>query len=126
MTTLVTHRAARAAVFAGGILLALGPAAPAPAQTWTGGGNPDPNWNDPANWSGGTPVSGLTTAITFAGTNNLNPNQNIAGTFVLNSLTFAAGAGSFNLGGNALQFDGNNPSIVQSSASDQTITCAVL
>src|SRR5262249_26114332 len=63
------------------------PVASADAQTWAGGGG-DNNWSTAANWSGGTPVSANTTNVTFSGSTRLAPNQNIAGPFKLNTLTF--------------------------------------
>src|SRR5437016_125915 len=60
-------------------LLAL--ARPAAAQfTWTGNGA-DNNWSTAANWSGGVPVSGSGTSITFAGSNRLSPVQDIVDPF---------------------------------------------
>jgi autotransporter-associated beta strand protein len=123
MASLLTNRLIRSRVLVGGIALSVGLSARA-QSTWTGLGG-DANWSSGANWSGGTPGSGLTTAVTFAGGTNLNPNQNIANPFVLNSLTFAAGTAPFNLGGNGLRFDGTTPAISQASAVDQTITSPV-
>jgi autotransporter-associated beta strand protein len=103
---------------------------PAATWTWTGlGGNV--NWNTGSNWSPGTiPASASTTDLIFAGTTNTGTalvplNQNIATPFLLNNLTFAAGAGSFYLGGGAMRFDGGNSnSITQTSSSAQSIANA--
>src|SRR3954470_21272414 len=52
----------------------------ASGQVWTGGGTTG-DWGDPSNWTPGVPASSPATAITFAGSNNLNTNQNIANPF---------------------------------------------
>src|SRR5262245_51732783 len=94
----------------------------APGQTWSGAGG-NGNWSTGANWVGNTPpASGTTTAVTLAGTTNLTTNQDVANPLTLNSLTFAAGAGAFTVGGNALSFDGTTPSITQSSSANQSVT----
>src|SRR4051794_38476345 len=116
----------RRALFA---VLALGLAAQplAGQSTWTGGGT-DSFWNTPANWSGGTPASGSATAVTFAGSTRLTPNQNIASPFILNSLTFDPTAGAFVLGGSGLSFALNGstlPTLTQSSASNVSINEAL-
>jgi autotransporter-associated beta strand protein len=101
-------------------------APPAVAQsTWTGGSAVDSNWSTAANWSGGTPVSASTAGVTLAGTTRLTPNQNIANPFSLNSLTFDSTAGSFNLGGNGLNFLSNGatlPTLTQGSANGQMVS----
>jgi len=97
-----------AAVFA-----ALLVSAPLAAQsTWNGAGGNGlwSNGGATGNWSGAAaPASGVTTAIIFDGTSQLTTTQNItaAGTpFILNTLTFNAGAGAFSIGGNELRFGG--------------------
>ena len=96
--------------------------APAAAQTWNGGGA-DGNWSTAANWISGTvPVSSMDTAVTFAGTTNLAPNQNIANPLMLNSLTFASGAGSFTLGGSALDFHTSSANVLPSITINGTQT----
>lgn len=90
---------------------------PALAQTWTGNGSPTGFWSDFFHWAGFTvPVSAPTTAITFAGNRQLNTVQNIASVFDLHALTFASGAGSFALSGNALRFAGTASTFTQNSA----------
>ncbi len=80
---------------------------PSQAQTWTGAGFTN-SWAETQNWAGlAQPVSGAGTAVTFAGGVRLNPLQNIAAVFQLNSLGFASNAGAFSLGGNALRFAGS-------------------
>lgn len=93
---------------------------------WTGtGGNV--NWNTPGNWNSGTiPTSNPATDLIFAGNTNTGTalvplNQNIAGTFQLNSIAFSPTAGTFFLGGNPLAFTGSGNTITQNSASAQNI-----
>ena len=100
----------------------------ASAQTWNGGGAND-NWSTGGaggNWSGATaPLSGTTTALTFAGTNRLTPFNDITDPFTFNTLTFASGAGAFNLGGSPLFVDGATRSIVSNTASNVAISSNV-
>ncbi|MBS0656820.1 MAG: autotransporter-associated beta strand repeat-containing protein [Verrucomicrobia bacterium] len=97
------------------LLLALGCAGlantpgPLTAATWDGGlshNNFTVNdlWSTPNNWvEGAAPVSSATTDITFALSGlRTTATQNIAGTFNLRNLTFAAGANVTQLSGNAL------------------------
>jgi fibronectin-binding autotransporter adhesin len=110
------------AAFAGALALT-----PAPAQTWSGGGGSG-SWSNDANWTGGSrPASSATTAITFAGTNQLTTTQDIPNPpLLLNSLTFDATAGAFTVGGtNELRFSGASPTLVQSSANPISITTPV-
>ncbi|HEX8077344.1 MAG TPA: autotransporter-associated beta strand repeat-containing protein, partial [Chthoniobacterales bacterium] len=108
------------------ILLAAIRWAHAGSWTWTGNAG-NANWSSTGNWNlGSAPASASTTDIVFSGTNNpgtaLVPlNQNLANPFQLNSLSFAGGAGSFFLGGNALAFTGAASSITQTSANAQSI-----
>jgi fibronectin-binding autotransporter adhesin len=84
-----------------GLTLAL--AAPAAAQTWTGIG--DNNWTSSANWSGFVaPVSGINTGLAFGPTIASAMTNDFAGTFVVNSLGFGAGAPAYTLAGNPLAF----------------------
>ena len=105
--------------------LSVAPAARAATYTWTGGGS-NADWSAVANWNGGVPVSALDTAVVFAGTSNLAPQQNSAGSFLLNALSFDGTAGAFVLGGSgALDFrtstGGLLPTLTQNSAIVQTI-----
>jgi fibronectin-binding autotransporter adhesin len=92
----------------------LAPAAFA-ANTWNGGGAPDGNWSNPANWDGATPD--YATALTFAGTANLVTNNDSATAGVV-GLTFSSGAGAFTLNGSSVTLGGN---IVNSSTTVQTV-----
>src|SRR5262249_25293079 len=80
----------------------------APAQSvWTGaGGNGD--WNNVGNWTT-VPTSSATTVLLFAGTSQLNTNQNIANPLDLNSLSFDVSAGAFVINTGALRFQANGP-----------------
>lgn len=97
----------------------------ASAQTWNGGGAND-NWSTGGaggNWSGAAaPVSGMSTSLTFAGTTRLTPFNDITDPFTLNTLTFAAGAGAFNLDGSPLLIDGATRSIVSNTAANVSIS----
>jgi len=109
-------------------VLFVGSAAHAPAQTiWIGGGvNGD--WNNPSNWTPGTPASSPTTQLLFATANNLATSQNIANPFDLNSLTFDVSAGAFSIGSGALRFQANGatgPQLLINTAAPITITSPV-
>jgi fibronectin-binding autotransporter adhesin len=97
-------------------LLIAGMGTQAHAQTWTGESGFFNLWSDPLNWQGlQVPRSAATTAITFAGASRRTPVQNLASAFSLNSLTFASGAGAFQLQGSALRFTGPGAQLVQNS-----------
>ncbi|MFM8803948.1 MAG: hypothetical protein ACKOK8_08575, partial [Planctomycetia bacterium] len=67
--------------------------------TWDGGGGNN-NWNTPANWVGDTaPVPATTNDLIFSGTTKTGPAVSVTTPYVLNSLSFAAGSGSFSIGG---------------------------
>ena len=59
--------------------------------------------------------------MTNTGTSGTPLNQNIATPFVLNTITFNSGGGTFFLGGNSLQFNGASDTITQSSSSAESI-----
>jgi fibronectin-binding autotransporter adhesin len=95
---------------------------------WIGGGT-NGDWSNPSNWTPGIPASSATTAITFAGGNNLSTNQNIANPFDLNSLTFDVSAGPFVINSGALRFLANGataPLISVDTASPITINSPVI
>jgi autotransporter-associated beta strand protein len=105
-------------------LLALVSAPPAVGQTWTG--NSSNAWSGAANWSSGTvPVSGIDTQLTFGAAGSTSPQNNLAGNFQLNRLTFGAGSPAYTLTGNPLDFQPNSsgvtPQILQNSANAVTI-----
>lgn len=92
--------AALAGVLSGVLLILGATAASAAADTWTGGGSPDGNWQNPANWGGTAPLAGdflyLDTGTQLLATNNYS-----AGT-IFGNLTFNGTAGSFSVYGNSL------------------------
>jgi autotransporter-associated beta strand protein len=108
------------------LALAAGPAAA--QSTWTGVNNG--TWSTTNNWSGGFPVSGANTTLAFSA-NNFNPlmTNDLAGTFVLNSMTFNAGAPAYTLGGNPLNFQANSggafPSLIQNSSNAVTFNNSI-
>src|SRR5579863_4920261 len=72
----------------------------AATDTWTGGGAPDGNWANSANWGGVTPASAdlldFTTGSQLLSTNNFSAGM------IFNNLLFDGSAGSFQLSGNSL------------------------
>jgi fibronectin-binding autotransporter adhesin len=70
------------------------------APTWNGGGAPDGNWQNAANWGGTAPAA--KDFLFFDGTTQLMATNNYATGTVFGSLTFTGAAGSFGLYGNAL------------------------
>lgn len=81
------------------------------------GGHPGGDWSRKQNWSGPNPPS-AGSDLQFAGTNTSNNNDFAAGTSFA-SITFNAGAGSFNLSGNQLTLTGD---ITNNSSNLQTIS----
>ena len=113
-------RPLRRALAAAVLLLALAP--PAAAQTWTG--NSNNLWNLASNWSA-LPASSIDTQLIFGATANASPQNNFAGTFLLNRMTFNAGAPVYSFTGNPLEFRtnglGTGPQIEVNSANAVTI-----
>ena len=92
--------------------------------TWNGGGA-DNNWSTGGNWMGGTaPVTtiGSVQKLDFGGTVRLAPAMN--NSYYINALKFDSTAGAFVIGesGNTLTLNGTLPSIIQQSASNQTVS----
>jgi autotransporter-associated beta strand protein len=91
--------------------------------TWDGGAT-DNNWNSGINWVGDVaPVTGASTQkLDFTGNVRLGPVMN--NDYSVNALKFDSAAGSFNITatGHTLTLNGTLPSIIQQSASSQTIT----
>ena len=112
------------------------PSLRAATLTWDGGGADD-NWSNVANWVGdpvSAPVNG--DLLVFDGTARLAPNNDLASLVLGNgtsatsgSIVFAAGAGSFNLGGNSLSLGGTTGAgytvITMASPNDQTISAGL-
>jgi len=88
------------------------------AQTWSGSGTNN-NWTTGANWTGGV-AAGNNSNATFAGTTRLTPNFNSTDYVTLNSLTFASGAGAFNISGGTLGIGSSG--VTNSSSNLQTFS----
>ena len=93
--------------------------ASAATVTWTGAGG-DNNWATAANWGGTAPVAG--DALVFAGSSQTTTNNNITANTSFASITFAASAGAFTIGGNSITLGGG---LTNSSSSMQTVSLAV-
>jgi autotransporter-associated beta strand protein len=101
-------------------LAVLGAVRPAEAQfTWNGGGTTD-NFNDAANWLGGVAPTTNGTFI-FDGSTRLSPNNNLTLTGADNTLTFAASAGAFAVGGGAIRMG----TVTNSSSNPQTLNVSL-
>jgi len=86
--------------------------------TWGGGGG-DNNWTTDANWVGGTaPQAGE--LLTFDGSTRINNTNDLAPGTEFASLTFAAGADGFTLGGNGILLSADG-AITNNAANTQTI-----
>jgi fibronectin-binding autotransporter adhesin len=107
-------RSTAGSFFAAAMILLI--AGPAHAQsTWTGNGA-NATWSTTGNWSTAL-ANSFNTGLVFAGSNNLtNFNDRTSGTAT--SITFAAGAGAFNIGGNSITLSGN---VANNSSNLQTI-----
>jgi len=101
--------------------------ASAATVTWDGGG-PGANWSaldakpgpnfGRTNWSGTNIFPGLGDDLVFDGINRLASTNDIAALASIGSLSFAAGAGAFTLGGSGFALTGN---LVNLSKARQTI-----
>jgi autotransporter-associated beta strand protein len=90
----------------------------ASGATWDGEGSDD-NWSTITNWNPDAALSPYS-GITFAGTNRLNPNNDLVG-FTNGAIVFSdspAPAGSFTLTGNAVGLGGH---VINYSALPQTL-----
>jgi T5SS/PEP-CTERM-associated repeat protein len=97
-------------------LLALAPVAEAVTLVWDGGG-PNANWSalddkpgpnfGRTNWSGKNLLPNVGDDFVFDGGNRLNNSNDIAALGSIGSLTFAAGAGAFTLGGTGFALTGS-------------------
>lgn len=91
--------------------------------TWDGGGADD-NFGTGGNWNpDGAPPVGQTIDLTFDGSTRLTPFNNYTAFDDFHSLVFAATAGGFNVGGNAIDLFGK---IENYSATTQTISLSAL
>lgn len=101
-------------------------ASDAAALTWDGGGS-DGKWSTAANWSTDTAPAATGDTLVFAGTLNTATTNDLPSiTLSANGspITFAAGAGSFTIAGNAINSGstGNQTFITQQSTANQTIS----
>lgn len=113
-TSNITRHLPEKSLLALSLLLAFAPAI-AVTRTWNGGSPYDNNWDSISNWvSRRAPLKG--DALIFAGNARLSNSNNIANLSV-NSLTFAAGAGAFTLGGNALTLSNASGSVIENMSS---------
>ncbi len=97
--------------------------------TWDGGSTSSNNWSSGINWVGNTAPSTSTSSVQkldFTGSTRLTPVMN--GNYYVNSLKFDTGASAFTINQNAktLTLQGNVPSIIQQSASNQVISGGTL
>ncbi|MEO5715853.1 MAG: autotransporter-associated beta strand repeat-containing protein [Luteolibacter sp.] len=110
---------------------AISPSAFGTAYTWDGGDNSSPSWSTPANWSTDVAPAATGDTLTFAGTNNLNAANNLVTSLATSgtAVTFASGAGSFDLSGNTITMGsgggGGQVIIQQNSTSNQTISANI-
>ncbi|MHC4503270.1 MAG: hypothetical protein ACYTFI_08200, partial [Planctomycetota bacterium] len=95
---------------------------PAVTFTWDGGGA-DNNWSTGANWVGDVaPDPAVPDDIVFAGATRLTPNVDVA--WSVNSITFAATADTFTIGGAQLTIDAGGITN-NDTDSTQTIDCTI-
>ena len=101
----------------------------AATNTWNGGGAPDGNWQNAANW-GGISIAPLDQLIFDGSTQTLSTNNFTAGT-IFGNIDFPSTAGAFSLSGNSLiltnGLDGGagatyGGNITNSSASTETVS----
>lgn len=119
-TSNITRRLPAKSLLALSLLVAFAPGVAARTLIWDGGG-PQDTWSSKAgsksNWSSSNvPANG--DSLIFAGTTRLSNSNNIANLSV-KSLTFAAGAGAFTLGGNALTLSNASGSVIENMSSTQ-------
>ena len=88
-------------------------ATPVSAQyNWTGGSSPaSVNWTGRSATGSLCPWSSINTTLTFGASPIIAPNDNIAGTFNLNAMTFNAGAPTYSVSGNTLNFISSSSSV---------------
>src|SRR5687768_10735944 len=68
-------------------------------RIWDGGGANN-NWSTSANWDGDLSAPVSNDSLTFDGAVRLTPNNDLTADATFGPITFAAGAGSFAIGGN--------------------------
>jgi len=97
------------------LILTLAAGSALAGTTWDGGGS-DNNWSTATNWNGDAAPSSPS-ALNFAGTTQLTPNNDFTN-FTVKGFTFSSGAGAFIIGGNAISLAGD---ITNNSTSAETI-----
>ena len=93
----------RTRLVAAGLLIGLASHGLAAVRTWTGGGAPDVNWSNPANWDGGVSTPAAGDYLVFDGTAGLNNNNDLTAGLSFSSITFATNAGAFVINGNTVK-----------------------
>lgn len=95
----------------------------AATKTWNGSTSVD--WNNTANWTGGTPVNGDDVVLTGAGT--FRPtNQNIANLSLITLTIDATATAGFTITGNAITLTGTGSSlVVNTAAANHTLSINV-
>lgn len=97
------------------------------AATYTWTSTSDSSWSNPANWSGGLPLSATTTTLAFGTGSQLTSVNDISG-LIVNALTFSGSTNGYSITGNALTFTANGataPSITQTSSIASSIGTAL-
>ncbi len=100
------------------------PAAGSLTSTWSGTNG---NWSTAGNWSpASVPASGATENLVFQGTIQISPNDDIAGTYTLNSITHTStfnGANTLSANtNNTIQFGGASPVLIQNGSAALNIS----
>lgn len=105
ITNKILHLHRCAILACAGVLIGCTLSSSAAVRTWTGGGNPDFSWSNPANWGGTSPVAG--DFIVFDGTVGINNTNDLTAATSFSAITFATNAGAFVLNGNLVKIGAN-------------------
>jgi autotransporter-associated beta strand protein len=89
-------------------------------KTWTGGGAPDTNWSNAANW-GGAALNPLD-ALAFGAASLTTSNNNTAAGTQYNGITFEASAPLYNVTGSGITLGGD---IVDNSTNAQSVALPI-
>ena len=77
-------------------------------RTWTGAGNPDFNWSNPANWNGNTNAQVAGDYLVFEGSVGLTNTNDLTAYISFSAITFNTNAGgAFVLNGNGIKVGAN-------------------
>lgn len=95
------------------------------ARFWNGGGNPDTQWNTPANWGGSAIVNGARLEFGASPTAPASNNNVASGSY--QSLVFGAAAPSYQITGNAvtLTADASANAVMNDSANAQAVSLPI-